>query len=223
MRSARPTRCRGENCPGFTLIELLVVIAIIAILASLMMPVLSRAREESRRAYCRNNLRQIGLAIAMYRDDHREKPPLYLFKPVTVTGFQGGNVEYLEPYTGGTNLFICPSDRTRGRIPIDLSWEYFGQPGSFTGSYAYHMGPVQQLDPTGRKWLEDQIARWQGRFIVAACPWHRHLYQGWTRTNTTGWGSKQTNIKDLALRYDGSVSTFRWPALNWEEEPYRKD
>jgi len=208
---------------GFTLIELLVVIAIIAILASLLLPTLSRSKEESRRAYCRNSLKQIGLGIAMYRDDNSDKPPLYLFRPAADTGFPGRNAPYLDPYLGGTNIFICPSDATRGRIPIDLGWEYFGQPGSFTGSYAYHMGAPHQVDPLGKKWLQDQIAMWQGRFIAVACPWHRHLFQGWTAAKPTGWGSRRTNIKDLALRYDGSVSTFRWPTNNWVEEPYRKD
>lgn len=211
---------RGSHRRGFTLIELLVVIAIIAILASLLMPALKRAKEEARRAYCRNNLKQIGLAIAMYKDDNNDKPPAYLFKPGVITGFPGNNVEYLERYLGATNSFICPSDRTQGRIPMNLGWEYFGTPGSFTGSYAYHMGAPMQFLPDGRRWLQEQISRWQARFIVAACPWHRHLLDGWTGTNTSGWGRSNSRIKDLSLRYDGSVDTFRWPATNWEEEPY---
>jgi prepilin-type N-terminal cleavage/methylation domain-containing protein len=210
---------RNRIC-GFTLIELLVVIAIIAILAGLLFPSLARAREEGRRTYCRNNLRQIGLGIAMYRDDHNERPPLYLFQPRSPTGFPGTNSQYLEPYLGGTNIFICPSDRTRGHIPINLGWEYFGRVGSFTGSYAYHMGAPQQLVPEGRVWLQAQLARWQSRFIVAACPWHRHLFQGWTTRTVAGWGSRKTNLKDLSLRHDGSVSSFRWPSQNWDEEPY---
>ena len=213
-------RARGPRV-AFTLIELLVVIAIIAILAGLLVPVLARAKEGGRRSACINNLRQIGFGIQMYRDDHTQ-PPLYLVNPGRWTyGYPGGNTEYLErDYLRSTNVFLCPSDRTRGHIPIDVGWEYFGSTNTWTTSYAYHLGPWQQTTSDGKRWLADQIARWKARFIVVACPWHRHLFSGWLGAQANF--SKTTNVRDLALRYDGSVDSFRWPAENWEEEPYIK-
>jgi prepilin-type N-terminal cleavage/methylation domain-containing protein/prepilin-type processing-associated H-X9-DG protein len=60
---------------GFSLIELLVVIAIIALLSALLLPALSKARSQGRRAVCLSNLRQIGLGFAIYLGDHEDRFP----------------------------------------------------------------------------------------------------------------------------------------------------
>ncbi len=100
-RSVPMTFRRGK---GFTLIELLVVVAIIAILVALLLPAVQQAREAARRSSCKNNLKQIALALHNYHDTYRVFPPGYVTHEGSIDA--GGN----SPLAGwGWPTFILPS------------------------------------------------------------------------------------------------------------------
>ena len=89
-------KCRRKVKQGFTLIELLVVIAIIAILIALLLPAVQQAREAARRTQCKNNFKQVGLALANYHDVYNQYPLGAVCTDLSGTNSCGTNFRHAE-------------------------------------------------------------------------------------------------------------------------------
>ncbi|GIV08696.1 MAG: hypothetical protein KatS3mg019_0787 [Fimbriimonadales bacterium] len=189
--------CSQRRFRGFSLVELLVVIALITLLAAILLPALMSARRSAQRTACISNLRQIGLAVRMYRDDYQELPP-YL--------------SAVHAYTGDPRIFVCPVDPLEGKHEVrDTLGDAFRLegnsylPSGVSYTYVPNWAVARQLGwwHAGPPYGE---GKWGELTPLSECHWH------WARQFNPQWQTDRVSGARgwmLVLTLNGAVRRLR--------------
>ena len=187
---------------GFTLIELLVVIAIIAILVALLLPAVQQAREAARRSQCKNNLKQIGLALHNYHDVNSQLPPSEIHNSMTSQSWHnqvGHWGIFLLPYVDQENMYNKVDFNNNGISSGANAGDRVGNNLEvIQNKYTAFLCPSHPYDKHVFHTCCGNVAGYEGERIM-----HYYGVVSDQLSNGTAWGSPATN--NGMFRQNGSI------------------
>lgn len=228
-------RLSSPRRKGFTLIELLVVIAIIAVLIALLLPAVQQAREAARRSTCKNNLKQLGLALHNYHDVHNTFPPGNIYGSRNGTSYNGSNVR-----NGfGWQVMILPMlDQANIYNQFNFNWSYSDSANSnnrnisrtpiptfLCPSATEVKSPHTTEGPNG----EHTLHYWGVQGPRGTNPQTGTAYQiayGYSGTDRGGWSTHGVFFFNSKIRFgdinDGTSRTFAVGEASWNGNDQRR-